>query len=161
MRQGLRPQSNRWGGRNRRGRHLGDPARSRAGGGKRGSPGVSAGGTDSDALVLQFERFTGDSRFRSTPFATMADSDALSRRRSPGTHCARHLPLVSPHLPARLNPDPELGLRSTRNLPRACRTRPRRSSRARRSAHGPGRGGSGGRGGPHHLAQPLLDRSDR
>ena len=33
VRQGLRPQSNRWGGRNRRDRHIGDSARSRAGGG--------------------------------------------------------------------------------------------------------------------------------
>ena len=33
VRQGLRPQSNRWGGLNRRDRRIGDPARSRAGGG--------------------------------------------------------------------------------------------------------------------------------
>ena len=32
VRQGLRPQSNRWGGRNRRDRHIGDPARNGAGG---------------------------------------------------------------------------------------------------------------------------------
>ncbi len=34
VRQGLCPQSNRWGGRNRRDRHIGDPARSLAGGGR-------------------------------------------------------------------------------------------------------------------------------
>ena len=33
VRQGLRPQSNRWGGRNRRDRQIGDPARGRTGGG--------------------------------------------------------------------------------------------------------------------------------
>ena len=42
VRQGLRPQSNRWGGRNRRERHLGDPARSRAGGESQ-SPGLVRG----------------------------------------------------------------------------------------------------------------------
>ena len=34
VRQGLRPQSNRWGGRNRRGRQKGESARSRTGGGR-------------------------------------------------------------------------------------------------------------------------------
>ena len=42
VRPGLRPQSNRWGGRNRRDRQIGDPARGRAGGGSL-SPGLARG----------------------------------------------------------------------------------------------------------------------